>query len=200
MNQGAGIVLCGGQSTRMGQSKAWLDFAGEPMLVRIVRILHEVVAPIVVVASPGQSIPDLPAGTMIARDAKHGRGPLQGLCAGLEAVRAIADTVYLSSCDVPLLRPNFVRRMFNLLGDHHIATPDIGGFRHPLASVYRIEVLDVVRRLLAEDRLRPMFLFDEAPTRFVRAEELIDCDPDLQSLRNLNTREEYLTAIHGRSH
>ena len=32
-----GIVLCGGQSQRMGQPKAWLPFGGELMLPRIVR-------------------------------------------------------------------------------------------------------------------------------------------------------------------
>ena len=30
----AGIVLCGGRSSRMGRPKAWLPFAGELMLPR----------------------------------------------------------------------------------------------------------------------------------------------------------------------
>ena len=33
------IVLCGGQSTRMGQDKGSLPFGGESMLGRITRIL-----------------------------------------------------------------------------------------------------------------------------------------------------------------
>src|SRR5262245_3646442 len=45
-----GIILCGGQSKRMGRPKAWLPFAGETMLPRVVRLLGEVVQPIVVVA------------------------------------------------------------------------------------------------------------------------------------------------------
>ena len=44
MNVG-GIVLCGGRSRRMGRPKAWLPFAGEVMLPRVVRLLSEVVAP-----------------------------------------------------------------------------------------------------------------------------------------------------------
>ncbi len=47
-----GIVLCGGQSKRMGRPKAWLPFGGETMLERVVRLLSEVVHPIVVVAAP----------------------------------------------------------------------------------------------------------------------------------------------------
>ena len=195
MPRTAGVVLCGGQSSRMGRPKAWLPFGGETMLVRVVRLLGEVVAPVVVVAAPGQDVPEVPPGVAVVRDPERGRGPLQGLAAGLEALRGRADAAYLSSCDVPLLRPAFVRRLLDLLGEQDIAVPEVGGYRHPLAAVYRLEVAAVAGRLLAEDRLRPAFLFDQARTRVVRPEELTDVDPDFQSLRNLNTPEEYEAAL-----
>jgi molybdopterin-guanine dinucleotide biosynthesis protein A len=191
----AGVVLCGGQSSRMGRPKAWLPFGGETMLARVVRLLGEVVAPVVVVAAPGQDVPELPPEVAVVRDPEQGRGPLQGLAAGLEALRGQADAAYLSSCDVPLLRPAFVRRLIELLGESDIAVPDVGGYRHPLAAVYRVEAATTAARLLAEDRLRPAFLFDQARTRFVRPEELADVDPEFQSLRNLNTPAEYEEAL-----
>jgi molybdopterin-guanine dinucleotide biosynthesis protein A len=195
MTEVAGIVLCGGQSSRMGRPKAWLPFTGETMLGRVVRLLGTVVSPVVVVAAPDQDVPPVPAGVEVVRDPERGRGPLQGLAAGLEALSERAQAAYVSSCDVPFLRPAFVRRMVELLGDSRIAVPDVGSYRHPLAAVYRVEVLDVVRRLLAEDRLRPAFLFDQVATRFVRASELEDADPGLQTLRNLNTPEDYEAAL-----
>jgi molybdopterin-guanine dinucleotide biosynthesis protein A len=191
----AGIVLCGGQSSRMGRPKAWLPFAGEIMLPRVVRILGEAVAPVVVVAAPGQDVPPLPARVDVVRDPERGRGPLQGLGAGLEALQGRADAAYLSSCDVPFLRPAFVRRLIELLGDHSICVPRVGGYMHPLAAAYRLEVAPVVARLLVEDRLRPAFLFDEVPTRVVEPEELADVDPSFQTLRNLNTPDEYEAAL-----
>jgi molybdopterin-guanine dinucleotide biosynthesis protein A len=195
MPRTAGVVLCGGQSSRMGRPKAWLPFGGETMLARVVRLLGEVVAPVVVVAAPGQDVPEVPPGVAVVRDPERGRGPLQGLAAGLEALRGRADAAYLSSCDVPLLRPAFVRRLLDLLGEQDIAVPEVGGYRHPLAAVYRLEVAAVAERLLAEDRLRPAFLFEQARTRVVRPEELADVDPDFQSLRNLNTPAEYEEAL-----
>jgi molybdenum cofactor guanylyltransferase len=191
----AGVVLCGGQSSRMGRPKAWLPFGGETMLARVVRRLGEVVAPIVVVAAPGQDVPELPPEVAVVRDPEQGRGPLQGLAAGLEALRGKADAAYLSSCDVPLLQPAFVRRLIALLGEYDIAVPEVGGYRHPPAAVYRLEVGTIAARLLAEDRLRPAFLFDQARTRLVRPEELADVDPDFRSLRNLNTPAEYEEAL-----
>src|SRR5438067_2057251 len=180
-----GIVLCGGQSKRMGRPKAWLPFGGELMLPRVVRLLGEAVAPLVVVAAPGQDVPPLPAEVEIVRDPEQGRGPLQGLAVGLAALRDRADAAYLSSCDVPFLRPAFVRRLIDLLGDHVICVPDAGGYRHPLAAVYRVEVAAVAEWLLAEGRARPAFLFDAVPTRIVSGDELRDVDPELQTLRNL---------------
>jgi molybdopterin-guanine dinucleotide biosynthesis protein A len=190
-----GVILCGGESKRMGRPKAWLPFGDELTLPRVVRLLGEAVAPLVVVAAPGQDIPPLPADVTVVRDDEKGRGPLQGLAAGLRALDGRADAAYASSCDVPFLRPAFVRRVIDLLGDHHICVPRVGDYHHPLAAVYRVGVVEAVERLLRENRLRPFFLFDAVPTRVVEAAELADVDPAFQTLRNLNTPEDYKTAL-----
>src|SRR6516164_4029139 len=85
-----GIVLCGGQTRRMGRPKAWLPFGEETMLARVVRLLGEAVQPLVVVAAPGQEVAALPPKVAIVRDEEKGRGPLEGLAVGLEALQACA--------------------------------------------------------------------------------------------------------------
>jgi molybdopterin-guanine dinucleotide biosynthesis protein A len=190
-----GIILCGGQSKRMGRPKAWLPFGDELMLPRVARLLGEAVSPLVVVAAPEQDVPPLPAAITVVRDEQKGRGPLQGLAAGLEALHGRADAAFVSSCDVPLLRPAFVSRLIDLLGEHVICVPHVGGYHHPLAAVYRLGVAEVVKRLLAEDRLRPFFLFEAVSTRVVEIDELREADPTLQTLRNLNTLEDYEAAL-----
>jgi molybdenum cofactor guanylyltransferase len=190
-----GIVLCGGNSSRMGRPKAWLPIAGEFMLPRVVGILSEVVSPVVVVAAPGQEIPPLPDTVELVRDEERGRGPLEGLAAGLVAMQDRVDAAYLSSCDVPFLRTTFVWRLIELLGESAICVPRVGEHHHPLAAVYRISVLDSVRQLLTANRMRPFFLFEAVPTRVVEAEELAGVDPTFESLRNLNTPADYERAV-----
>jgi molybdopterin-guanine dinucleotide biosynthesis protein A len=68
----AGIVLCGGKSTRMGSSKALLPFGSETMLQRVVRLLGKVVSPLVVVAAVEQELPALPRDVIVARDEREG--------------------------------------------------------------------------------------------------------------------------------
>jgi molybdopterin-guanine dinucleotide biosynthesis protein A len=190
-----GIVLCGGKSTRMGASKALLPFGSETMLQRVVRLLGSVVTPIIVVSARSQALPMLPGYARIARDEREGRGPLEGLRAGLAALPESIDAAYITSCDVPLLVPGFVTRMIELLGEHDIAVIEIDGFPHPLSAVYRKTILPHVRALLAGDRLRPADLFDALKTRRVRPSEVASVDPDLLTLRNLNTPEEYREAL-----
>jgi molybdopterin-guanine dinucleotide biosynthesis protein A len=191
----AGIVLCGGKSSRMGTPKAMLPFGPETMLQRVVRLLGTVAAPIAVVAASGQELPDLSASVIVTRDEREERGPLEGLRAGLKALPPTSEAAYVTSCDVPLLAPAFAARMIELLGDHDIAVMEIDGFAHPLSAVYRTTTLPRIESLLAEDRLRPVFLFDAVRTRRVTREEMIEVDPELRTLRNLNTREDYLAAL-----
>jgi molybdopterin-guanine dinucleotide biosynthesis protein A len=191
----AGIVLCGGRSTRMGVAKATLPFGNETMLQRVVRLLVPVVSPIIVVAARDQVLPELPENVVVTRDERDQHGPLEGLRAGLNALPDSVGIAYVTSCDVPLLEPAFVERMVELLGDHDIAVMEIDGFTHPLSAVYRRHTLPHIEALLAENKLRPVFLFDVMRTRRVKPEEMVSVDPQLRTLRNLNTREDYLEAL-----
>jgi molybdenum cofactor guanylyltransferase len=189
-----GIVLCGGKSSRMGASKALLPFGAETMLQRVVRLLSEIVPTIVIVAAVDQELPALPPHTVVTRDEREGRGPLEGLRAGLKALPAQVERAYATSCDVPLLVPAFAREMLQLSRGYDAAVIEIDGFTHPLSAVYARTTLAPIEELLAKDRLRPAFLFDTVKTRHVRPEE-ITADPDLRTLRNLNTREDYERAL-----
>jgi molybdopterin-guanine dinucleotide biosynthesis protein A len=191
----AGIVLCGGRSSRMGYPKALLPFGPELMLQRVVRIVSDVVRPIVVVAAPAEDLPPLPEGTLAVHDRREGRGPLEGIAAGLAALPVETSAAYVTSCDVPLLRPAFVRRMIELHAGNEIAVPHCGGFFHPLAAVYAKTVLPQAERLLATDRSRVGLLFETINTRVVAEHELRDVDPDLASLQNLNEPADYQAAL-----
>jgi molybdopterin-guanine dinucleotide biosynthesis protein A len=190
-----GIVLCGGKSTRMGVPKAILPFGGETMLQRVVRLLGSVVSPIIVVAARDQALPPLPDEVTVARDEREAKGPLEGIRAGLSALPASVDAAYITSCDVPLLVPAFVERMVALMAHHDIAVMEIDGFAHPLSAIYRRDTLPQVEWLLAADRLRPLFLFERVQTRRITPEEMTGVDPELRTLRNLNTQEDYRTAL-----
>jgi molybdopterin-guanine dinucleotide biosynthesis protein A len=192
------VVLCGGQSRRMGRPKAWLPFGPEFLLQRVVRLVGSGVGdgPIVVVAADGQECPPLPDAVTIVRDPVAGRGPLQGLAAGLSALPDAVELVYATATDVPFLEPSWIGRLRDLIGENDLAIPFVDGYHHPLAALYRrATVLPAIDALLHADRLRPFFLLESVRSRVVEADELRGVDPVLRTLRNLNTPEDYRRAL-----
>jgi molybdenum cofactor guanylyltransferase len=194
----AGVVLCGGKSSRMGRPKAWLPFGEEMMLQRIVRIVREVVEPVVVVAAPDQSLPSLPKEVLRTHDHREGRGPLEGLLAGLKCLAEFdssLEAAYVTSCDVPLLVPELIRYLLAEREGHDVVVPVDAQFHHPLSAVYRLSICSEIEQLLARDELRPRALFERAATRRVPVEELRRVDSQLYSLMNLNHRDDYEQAL-----
>ena len=179
----------------MGTSKAMLPFGPETMLQRVVRLLGSVVSPLVVVAAGAQELPALPPGVIVTRDEREARGPLEGIRAGLKALPPHVDAAYITSCDVPLLVPAFVRRMIELADGYDIVVTEIDGFAHPLSAIYGRTALPHAEALLAEDQLRVSHLFSRVRTRRVPTSEMVGVDPELQTLRNLNTQEDYAAAL-----
>jgi molybdopterin-guanine dinucleotide biosynthesis protein A len=153
---------------------------------------------VVVVRAPGQALPALPDAVEVVEDAREGRGPLQGLAAGLRAVGDRTTAAYVSSTDVPLLHPRFVQRVLAALDDDvDVVLPHVGGFPQPLSAAYRTALAGTVERLIAEDRMRPAFLFEACRVRRLDAPDLLAdpalaaLDPDLDSVLNLNEPGDY---------
>lgn len=178
----------------MGSPKEALDWHGSTLLRRVTGVLARSVSggPVIVVRAAGQALPALPAGVEVVADSAQGRGPLQGLAAGLTAADDRANVAYVSSVDAPLLEPAFVRRVTAALSDRFdAAVPEIDGRRHPLAGAYRVSVLGLVNQLLSEDRLAMGALLDRCRLRVLAGPEL----PRSRSLMNLNDRDAYTKAL-----
>ena len=190
------VVLCGGQSRRMGADKAWLPFGPEVLLQRVVRLVGEAVGPVVVVAAEGQNLPALPESVRIIRDPIADRGPLVGLGAGLAALTGLAELAYATSTDAPFLAPGWVGHLAGLIGDHDAAVVHAGGFPHPLAAVYRIATVGpAIERLAQQGRSSLRDLLGDVRTLAVPGLAMEGVDPGLATLRNLNTSDNYRDAM-----
>jgi molybdopterin-guanine dinucleotide biosynthesis protein A len=153
-----GVVLAGGRSRRMGRPKATLEWHGSTFVRRVSGLVARVAdGPVVVVRAPGQELPELPF--EVVEDAREGEGPLQGIAAGLGALRGRAEIAYVSAVDVPLLDPAFVRRVLEALGDADAAAP---AGPQPLAAAYRVELADTAERLLSAGERRARALLEHA--------------------------------------
>jgi molybdopterin-guanine dinucleotide biosynthesis protein A len=209
MEANAGVVLAGGRSSRMGTPKAALEWHGSTLLHRTVCIVARATdGPVVVVRAPGQDLPALPRGTAVVDDPREGKGPVQGIAAGLAALEGQAEAAFITSTDLPFLHPAFIRRVLGGLErarSEDGAVPDVclpvaRGHPQPLAAAYRTGLAGAAERLVKEGRLRPAFLFEECVVSrlddaALTADPMIAAlDPGLDSVVNVNEPDDYAAA------
>jgi molybdopterin-guanine dinucleotide biosynthesis protein A len=202
------VILAGGQSSRMGTPKAWLQWRGQPLLSHIVDLVASVCNhPVVVVGAAGQELPPLHPSAVRIDDPpefEH-RGPLVGLFAGLGVLAAHhTDIAFLGACDNLFLTADHLRLLFASL----VAEPGLGGilpvdtpasgestdrhFPHPLASAVRVAPAHAAaREVLGKGLQRPLFMFDRIGARWLDSASL----PDRRVLRTCNTPQEYEAAL-----
>jgi molybdopterin-guanine dinucleotide biosynthesis protein A len=183
----AGIVLAGGRSSRMGAPKAGLEWHGSTLLAHVADVVGRAAGPVVVVRAPGQELPAL-SGVRVVEDAREGRGPLEGLRAGLRALDPRVEAAYVAAVDLPFLPPAAVRRALEALaGGAGAAVPRAGGRAHPLAAAYRPPTaLPAAEALLAEGRSRMGDLLERLEVAWL--------DEAPEALLNLNTPADYARA------
>ncbi|MEZ5942031.1 MAG: molybdenum cofactor guanylyltransferase [Planctomycetaceae bacterium] len=186
-----GVVLCGGSSSRMQRPKALLPFGESTSLQLVVDAVRAVASHVVVVAAPHQTLPELPQDVEILRDSREGLGPLAGIALGLSHLEQTTEAAYVTGCDVPLLRPNFIQHLAHQLGNHDIVMASEVQYLHPLAAVYRTGLGKRAWELIEANRMRPVFLREGVSTIDVTTGELRQVDPQLESLQNMNAPADY---------
>jgi len=186
----------------MGTPKAGLEWHGSTLLYRTAAIVARATGgPVVVVRASGQELPALPKTVTVVDDPREGKGPVQGIAAGLAALVGQAEAAFITSTDLPFLHPALIGTVLRALEDGpDVALPVARGYQQPLAAAYRTSLAGLAERLVKEERLRPAFLFRECTvTRLDDATLLADLvlkerDPDLDSVVNVNTPDEYQAA------
>ena len=185
----------------MGRAKADLEWHGSTLLRRTCSVVTRAgLGPVLVVRAPGQPLPALPPDVEVVDDPAEGRGPLQGIAVGLAALEGRVDAAFVSSTDLPFLHPSFVRRVVTaLLSDAmlDVVLPVARGYPQPLAAAYRTRLAGRVAALVAADRLRPAFVFEDAAVLRLDDEALLTdpglsaADPTLESVVNVNEPADY---------
>lgn len=181
----------------MGTSKAWLPFGDEFMLQRVARILSEVVNPIVVVSAPDQKLPQLDSDIVICEDEFPDLGPLSGIHSGLKKMVELGTEFgFVTACDCPFLQPAWIRFLAEqMTTDFDLVLAKDEQFRYVLSALYRTSLHQVANDLLKQKSLRPIRISEISRTCLVEVDHAKSVDPELLSLLNLNTPEDYDKAL-----
>lgn len=195
-NLGA-VVLCGGKSSRLGIDKTQLDFKGHTFLEQVVAQVAQVCGQVVVVGDTDLSFHVLPDDVWLARDEEADKGPLEGIRVGLEQLAGGKDGInqcefaFVTSCDVPLLKPELIRYLFEQLKQHAAVVPVQGDRVFGMTAIYRTDRYVEIEKRVQADQLRVSDLATALDARLLKADSLREIDPDLDSLTNVNSVDDY---------
>jgi molybdopterin-guanine dinucleotide biosynthesis protein A len=178
-----GVILAGGQSSRMGANKALLEVGGEPLIERLARRFTRWFEQVVVVTNTPELFQFL--GLPMVSDRLPGLGPLVGLEAGLTASRF--EHAFFAACDMPFVSEDLVRYLLAQAPDHDIVVPRMGGEFEPMHAVYTRTCLPVIAANLEARRLRLLALFDAVRVRVVEEAEVRQFGDPERLFFNCNT-------------
>jgi len=190
----ATLILAGGRGTRIrGQEKVLLTYQGETFLNRQIRILSPIVDEILISCRDEKQrdiMHDMVHLPCIV-DKVDGRGPIQGIYAGLSEMKS--DICFLVACDMPLLNQDMIVHLFERLEKDPSCVGIVPCWPNqdlePLCAVYR---KDVVLSYLKENkkiqRLHKLIL--GIRVCYIPVEDLRIYDPDLGFFENVNTHED----------
>lgn len=178
MKQPLGVILAGGQATRMGGGdKGLLELGGQTLLARVIERLEPQVADLALNAN-GDPARFAGFGLPVIADSIDGyAGPLAGVLAGLDwAAGQGADTIVTVAADTPFFPCDLVPRLLLAAEgmDHPLAlaaTPRAadevtksmsrsGLIRHPTFGLWPVALRDDLRAALA-DGLRKVVIWTD---------------------------------------
>ena len=135
------------------------------MIERRLLELSPIVAQVVVIRAPGQTIPNIPKElkdrTHVGWDSVKDRGPLQGIVDALPLLNAEIDKVFLLTCDLPYITTNWFQTLKDVMTDEFdMVCTEENEIINPLLAIYRRPVLEPASKLISEGKRRPISLWE----------------------------------------
>lgn len=192
------VIQAGGESRRMGRSKATVPFAGRPLICRLVERLSPVADDMVITTNEPDNLaflhtefPDL--NIQLVCDAYKFRGALPGLYTALQA--ATNPFVAVVACDMLFASPSLVVAEALAMAESgaDVVVPVNKHGYEPFHAMYRrMNCLPAIRRALAREEKRAQVFFDDPEVNVLEfpQSKVLEAEPMGGCFVNANTPEE----------
>jgi len=182
-----GVILAGGQSSRMRSNKALLPYKGGRFIEAIYRQMSELFDEVILVTNTPDEYAFLPCRKVA--DLYPGMGALAGLHAGLH--HSTAPHIFAVACDMPYLNSALIRRLAALKDRADVIIPEGERGLEPLHALYGKQCREAMEKSLDAGSRRIVSFFPEARVSVFSRAEVMAFDPSLDSFRNINTPADY---------
>lgn len=190
------IILCGGQSRRMGRDKGSMIIQDKPMIKHILSTLNHQINEAVIVLNDQSRIDkygkfidpaDYTYTITFAEDKIKNKGPMPGIMTGLSHITGKYSLVL--PCDSPFVSKKYIETIYFEIDESYQAIVPYHENENklktsePLHSVYSKEIIPIIENLIDQDVLHIKGLIEKIDTKFVLIDNKII---EKKEFRNLN--------------
>lgn len=132
-----GIVLSGGESSRMGENKSLLLLDNKPVIAHVVDAIRPFVGEIMVITNEPERY-DFLEDVTFREDIIKGKGPMGGIYTGLHHTKT--DLSFVVACDMPFIKGELIPFLEKRIGDAWGCLPFDGEHFETMAALYNKEL------------------------------------------------------------
>jgi molybdopterin-guanine dinucleotide biosynthesis protein MobB len=167
-------LLAGGQSTRMGEDKAFAPFQNGTLLEWMRDRFAHLFSHTFVIAREPSRFHDL--GLPVVNDALQEGGSAVGIYTAVLA--APTERVICLACDMPFVTPTLLRTLAEKSDGLDVFVPRHGGYLQPLCAVYGKKTLDAYREFIRSGGRRIFDIYPDLNTGYLDLDDGTFGDPE----------------------
>ncbi|MCP4267879.1 MAG: molybdenum cofactor guanylyltransferase [Candidatus Brocadiaceae bacterium] len=181
------VILAGGKSSRMGSNKAFLKLKGQTFIELQIELLRKLFDKIVISANTPSEYEYL--NLPIIKDLYPDKGPLAGIYTSL--INSSSLYTFMLACDMPFVELGLIKHLQDLTQNYDVVIPKSKKGLEPLHAFYSKSCIDPIKKELDANNLRIISFFPHVNVKIVELDSLTVSDSFNNSIKNLNTMEEY---------
>ena len=194
-----GVILAGGENTRMPVPKAFIKVNGKPIIENNLKIIKELFREVFIVTNQPENYVHLR--TPMLGDIYNIRGPMTGIFTSL--VNSSNPWVFISACDMPFLNKDLIEYMASKRSGHDAIIPNSplgiesyrltkGGHRgvEPLFAFYSKRLMTSMEKAVLSGKRGVKDFLKGKKVKYIPISEIRKFDPEARSFINLNTPED----------
>jgi molybdopterin-guanine dinucleotide biosynthesis protein A len=190
MDQISVAIQAGGQSSRMGTDKSFVEYNGRPMIETVLAQVTELGQETFIVTNNPDPYAYL--GVPTVGDIYPDHGPLGGIHTAVSHAD-YAHTLVVA-CDMPWLKRSLLQYLISLRESADVVVPLWDKFPEPLHAIYSKACLPPIEANLKAKRLKITRFFGQVNVRYVERYEIMQFDENGRSFANINTPQDLTQA------
>lgn len=181
-----GVILAGGENTRMPVLKAFIKVRGKTLIERNLELYRQLFEKTFIVTNQ----PELYARlyTPMLGDIYDIRCPATGIVTAL--LNSPGKWVFVSACDMPFISIELIRNMAEERQGFDAVVPRTGGKADPLFAFYSRNLLTPMGKAVLGSKRSLRDFLNNKKVKYINSKEINKVDAGTRSLINLNTPED----------